>query len=159
MTVMICQIDQIMAVMNAAFDPAYGEAWNRRQITDALALPNTHAQLIGASGRLLDEKGNNPEELAAGFVLTRNAADEVELLLIGVIPEYRTQGLGQILIKQLIISAQEKGVARIFLEMRRGNPALHLYQKFGFSQIGERRDYYRLPNGEKLDAITFAKEI
>lgn len=36
-------VDRIMAVMDAAFDPAYGEAWNRRQITDALVLPSTHA--------------------------------------------------------------------------------------------------------------------
>ncbi|MEO0057507.1 MAG: hypothetical protein RIT17_960, partial [Pseudomonadota bacterium] len=32
-------IDRIMAVMEAAFDPAYGEAWNRRQVADALSMP------------------------------------------------------------------------------------------------------------------------
>ena len=43
-------IDQIMAVMEASFDPARGEAWNRRQLTDALTLPNTFALLVSETG-------------------------------------------------------------------------------------------------------------
>ena len=40
------QVDQIMAIMEAAFDPQWGEAWNRRQVEDALLLPNTFAILL-----------------------------------------------------------------------------------------------------------------
>ena len=50
MSVSATTIDRIMAVMEAAFDPAYGEAWNRRQVTDALAMPNTHALAVDADG-------------------------------------------------------------------------------------------------------------
>ena len=35
-------LDRIMAVMDAAFDPAWAEAWTRRQVGDSLALPSTH---------------------------------------------------------------------------------------------------------------------
>lgn len=150
-------LDHIMAVMEAAFDPAYGEAWNRRQVADALALPSTHALVIDAHGLPIDEGPHNCKP--AGFVMTRHGADEEELLLIAVMPEYRGEGLGQELIERLFIQSRTRGVSRIFLEMRRGNPAEHLYRKSGFEPIGTRRDYYRLANGERVDAITFGRSI
>ena len=90
-------VDRIMAVMDAAFDPAYGEAWNRRQITDALVLPSTHALILDPSGQLIPETAYPGAQSAAaqtpaGFVLSRHGADEEELLLIAVAPEYRRNG-------------------------------------------------------------------
>lgn len=148
-------VDGIMRVMDAAFDPAYGEAWNRRQISDALLLPSTHALLVDADGALTDAVSSPP----AGFVLSRHAADEEELLLIAVLPDARTRGLGQILIDLLFRSAAKRGVNHIFLEMRRDNPAIHLYQKVGFEPIGERPYYYKLLDGTRLDAITFRRSL
>lgn len=151
------QLDRIMAVMEAAFDPAYGEAWNRRQVSDALTLASTHALVIDTAGALIPD-GPQPA-IAAGFVLTRHAADEEELLLIAVDPRFRRRGLGAVLVGHLLNAARKRGVTRIFLEMRRGNPAIALYQKIGFAPIGERRDYYRTPSGERIDAITFGLSI
>ncbi|MFM7349416.1 MAG: GNAT family N-acetyltransferase [Erythrobacter sp.] len=149
-------VDGIMAVMEAAFDPAYGEAWNRRQVSDALTLANTHALLVDAEGAPL---GPDNAAAPAGFVLTRHVLDEEELLLIAVIPGARRRGVGAALIERLVAAARTRGTARIFLEMRRGNPAIHLYRKLGFVPIGERRNYYRMANGERIDAITFALTI
>ncbi len=150
------QIDRIMCVMDGAFDPVYGEAWTRKQIADALALPNTHALVIDSAGRELD--GETPGQ-AAGFVLTRHAADEEELLLIAVLPDCRNKGLASILIDRLFHHARDRGTDKIFLEMRRGNPALHLYRKKGFGPIGERPDYYLMADGSRIDAITFGRTI
>jgi ribosomal-protein-alanine N-acetyltransferase len=153
-------LDRIMAVMEAAFDPAYGEAWNRRQVADALAMPSTHALVVDAAG---DPIPGDPAKSRgvppAGFVLTRKAADEEELLLIAVLPEHRRRGLGEALIAQLFDEARARGTVSVFLEMRRGNPAIHLYEKVGFRPIGKRPDYYRLANGSRVDAITFAASI
>ncbi len=153
-------VSRIMAVMEAAFDPAYGEAWNRRQVSDALAMPSTHALVINADGEEIPAQtnGHEPRE-PAGFVLTRNAADEEELLLIGVMPGLRGRGLGQTLIDRMFEQARSRGVTRIFLEMRKGNPAVHLYQKLGFEPIGERPNYYRMADGNRVDAITFRRMI
>jgi [ribosomal protein S18]-alanine N-acetyltransferase len=157
MTVSPQLLDQIMAVMDAAFDPAFGEAWNRKQVRDALTLSNTHALVVDDKGVAI---GDRPlPQAAAGFVLTRHAADEEELLLIAVSPSCRRRGLGSALIKLLIEEARKRGTAYIFLEMRRGNPAMHLYQRLGFEPIGERPEYYRTANGERIDAITFKKAI
>lgn len=151
-------LDRIMAVMEAAFDPAYGEAWNRRQVADALTMPSTHALVVDAAGAVIPE-GADPAPAPAGFVLTRHVIDEEELLLIAVMPGARRRGVGAALIEHLFAAARTRGTSRIFLEMRRGNPAVHLYHKFGFEPIGERRNYYRMANGERIDAITFGCSI
>lgn len=148
-------VDQIMKVMDAAFDPEFGEAWNRRQISDALTMPSTHVALVDAAGRPLPPSDEEP----AGFVLSRQAADEEELLLIAVVPQYRSRGIGQVLIDTLFEAAAKRHSKRIFLEMRRGNPALHLYRKVGFEPIGERLKYYRKADGSRIDAITFGRSI
>ena len=153
-------VNRIMRVMEAAFDPAFGEAWNRRQVADALTMPNTHALVIDESGEeIVSEPGTADPRTPVGFVLTRHAADEEELLLIGVAPQHRGKGLAQILIDRMFGSAQNRGVARVFLEMRDGNPAVHLYRKVGFEPIGQRPHYYRLSSGERVDAITFGKAL
>ena len=145
-------VDQIMAVMQAAFDPAYGESWNRRQVGDALLLPNTHYLLAGADGN-----APAPGEAAAGFVMSRGAADEEELLLIAVHPNHRGSGVGTVLLQRFIAAAEARGKTRLFLEMREGNPAESLYRRAGFEPIGRRRNYYRSAAGGPLDAITYAR--
>jgi ribosomal-protein-alanine N-acetyltransferase len=155
-------IDRIMVVMEAAFDPAYGEAWNRRQVADALTFSSTHALVVDAAGVPIADgpaTGPGPAPAPAGFVLTRHVLDEEELLLIAVIPGARQRGVGAALMEHLLDAARARGIVRIFLEMRRGNPAIQLYNKFGFEPIGERRNYYRMANGERIDAITFGRSI
>jgi ribosomal-protein-alanine N-acetyltransferase len=148
-------LDGIMHVMQTAFDPAYGEAWNRRQVADALVLPSTHALLVDAQGQIITDAQRDP----AGFVLSRHAADEEELLLIAVLPQHRGCGLGGKLMDRFFEAAAARGIARIFLEMRRNNTAIRLYQKAGFEPIGERRNYYRAADGSRIDAITFTRTI
>ncbi len=63
------------------------------------------------------------------------------------------------LAKAVIADAAERGVARLHLEVRRGNPAIALYAGHGFAQVGERRAYYRSPCGERHDALTFARDL
>ena len=148
---MIDDLDRIMAIMEAAFDPAYGEAWTRRQVEDALALPGTHYLVAGTDGGV--PSAGAP---AIGFALSREAADEEELLLIAVHPDHRGRGAGRVLLERFIAAARARGAMRIFLEMREGNPAEALYRRCGFADVGRRRHYYRRGAGEPLDAITFA---
>jgi ribosomal-protein-alanine N-acetyltransferase len=145
-------LDRIMAVMQTAFDPAYGEAWNRRQVSDALAMPNTHYILAGTDG------GEPPHGArAVGFALSRGVLDEEELLLIAVDPAYRGRGIGTKLLQRYIEAAWSRGRRRLFLEMREGNPAHSLYRRAGFEPIGRRRNYYRSAAKGPLDAITYAR--
>ena len=144
-------LDRIMAVMDAAFDPAFGEAWNRRQLEDALLIGNCHYLLIDSKG---DEPG--PEAAAAGFCLSRHGYEEEELLLFAVDPARRRRGLGKSLLGRFAADALARGARQLLLEMRQDNPAEHLYRDFGFTAVGRRTGYYRTPSGLRLDAITFA---
>lgn len=148
----IDDLDRIMAVMQAAFDPAFGEAWNRRQVSEALVLPGTHYMLAGADG---DEPAEGAR--AIGFALSRGVLDEEELLLIAVDPAHRGHGVGSRLLQRFIDAALERGRRRLFLEMREGNPADSLYRRAGFEPIGRRRNYYRSAAKGPLDAITYAR--
>lgn len=148
-------VDHIMAVMQSAFDPAWREAWNRRQVEDALCLPTTHSLLMDVNGDYPAQSG----QLAAGFVLTRYVSGEEELLLIAVTPQHRRRGIGRKLIDQMKINAKLRGADRIFLEMRHNNPAERLYRQVGFEPIGKRPNYYLSAEGVRLDAITFALSV
>jgi ribosomal-protein-alanine N-acetyltransferase len=146
----ISQVDQIMAVMETAFDPQWGEAWNRRQVEDALLLPNTFAIL---------NTSDSQDETATGFLITRHAPGEEELLLIAVDPNYRRQGTAKKMLSQLKVDARTRGASHIFLEMRENNPAKVLYLRAGFKPIGRRRAYYLLSDGNRMDAITYGLSI
>lgn len=147
-------LDAIMAVMEDAFDPRYGEAWTRRQVSDSLTLRNVYFTLIDADGT----HDGDPDRVI-GFALTRQVLDEEEILLIAVRPANRGNGVGKKLLREVIARARARSAARVFLEMRDGNPAEHLYRGQGFEKIGHRKGYYRGAIGGPLDAITFAKDI
>ena len=143
-------LDHIMTVMEAAFDPRWGEAWSHRQVADLLTLPSTHYRLVDRDGGPLTDGG-----APAGFILTRHAADQEELLLVAVRPECRGRGIGRRLLELFKNDARLRGAAHVFLEMRHNNPAAALYRTAGFVPLGRRPDYYRLKDGGRLDAITY----
>jgi [ribosomal protein S18]-alanine N-acetyltransferase len=147
-------VDRIMAVMDVAFPPEFGEAWTRRQLCDALLFGRCHYQLIDYFGQ--PHEGDSP---VAGFSLSRGGFEEEELLLIAVVPDARRRGLALAMLRETAAAAQARGARQLLLEMRRGNPAESLYRNFGFAAIGERRNYYRTPDGIRIDAITFALRL
>lgn len=154
MTPPIDDLDRIMAVMTAAFDPAYGEAWTRQQVEDALLLGNCTYGIVDSAGA--EPQGSTP---GAGFYLARTGVDETELLLLAVDPAHRRSGLGRALLNRFAAAAKSTGSNRLLLEMRDGNPAEQLYRAHGFTPIGRRPKYYRSIMGNRIDAITFALEI
>ncbi len=144
-------VDAIMAIMASAFDPAFGEAWTRRQVEDALVLANCHYLIFASHGGPMAD-GDQP----VGFSLSRSAYDEEELLLFAVDPAHRGHGIGARMLERFASEARQRGAQRLLLEMRRGNRAQSLYERYGFQIIGERPKYYRVGDGTKIDAITFA---
>ncbi len=143
-----------MVVMASAFDPAFGEAWSRRQVEDSLMLGQCHYALINPAGA-----APAAGEVVAGFFLSRSGVEEEELLLLAIAPQYRCGGLATRLLAAFTATARARGARRLLLEMRAGNPAEALYLRAGFRQIGRRPSYYRTTGGNRLDAITFARDI
>ena len=101
-------LDRIMAIMVTAFDPAFGEAWSRRQLEDSLILGNCNYGLITIEG---NEPA--PGETAAGFFLSRIGVEEEELLLLAVTPQYRRNGLADRLLAKFSAAARKRGALRL----------------------------------------------
>lgn len=82
--------------------------------------------------------------------------DEAHLLNITVKPENQGRGLGLKLLEWLMSRAYELGGRECFLELRASNQsAYRLYERYGFNEIGKRRDYYPMAGGRE-DALVMA---
>lgn len=79
-----------------------------------------------------------------GYALGRVVADEAELLKICILGDYRRQGIAEKLLSELLAKMREKGAAACYLEVRSRNlPAISLYKRLGFAEVGLRKNYYR----------------
>ena len=82
--------------------------------------------------------------------------DEAHLLNITVKPESQGRGLGLLLLDRLMKRAYELNGRECFLELRASNQsAYRLYERYGFNEIGRRRDYYPATGGRE-DALVMA---
>ena len=87
-------------------------------------------------------------EAPAGFVLARLAADEAEILTIAVARSHRRQGLGWKLMDAVLRELHRQRAEALFLEVDETNaPAIALYRRFGFSEVGKRPNYYQSATG------------
>lgn len=78
-----------------------------------------------------------------GFAGIRIIIDEVEIMNIVVRKDKRQEGMGSRLLKEIFEIAKQIKAQCITLEVNEKNqPAIKLYQKFGFEQIGLRKKYY-----------------
>ena len=141
-------LDPVMDIMAAAFDPRFGEGWTRSQCAGILPLSGVVLMLAQDGGGQVQ-----------GFSLLRTVADEAELLLLAVAPEAQRRGVGTSLLDHFIGHGRINGVHRLHLEVRDGNPAVAMYQAFGFKAEGRRRKYYSGRDGSKHDALTMARQL
>lgn len=140
-------IGDVMAIMLAAFDPRYGEAWSEAQLAGMLIGPAVRLTMAYSARR------------PVGFALIRTVVDEAELLLLATDPREQGRGIGAALLRAALEEQSRAGTSTMFLEVRRGNPAERLYRAAGFACVGERRQYYRGDKGQKFDAKTYRRSL
>tara|TARA_A100000164_G_scaffold122586_1_gene108553 strand:- start:52 stop:591 length:540 start_codon:yes stop_codon:yes gene_type:complete len=98
------------------------------------------------------------KEQVAFCIMTINFT-ESHLLNISVHPNYRHQGIGEILLKVSEKKAIKKGVTDIFLEVRESNKnAISFYKKNKYKYVGIRKNYYKLNSGRE-DGLIFTKHL
>jgi [ribosomal protein S18]-alanine N-acetyltransferase len=79
-----------------------------------------------------------------GFALARAAADEAEIVTLGVLAEARRQALGHRLMQAVVAWAEAAGAQAIHLEVAEHNAAARaLYRRYGFVPVGRRPGYYQ----------------
>jgi len=85
-----------------------------------------------------------------GYTIQSQAAGENHLLNLCITPDWQGNGYGSLLLDHAIRLAKEQSCSCMFLEVRPSNPAgLGLYERKGFSAVGQRPDYYRSDNGRE----------
>jgi len=86
----------------------------------------------------------------AGYAIQMYVIDETHLLNITIAPAFQRNGYGSRLLQWLMDEARSRKMSSLFLEVRPSNAqAQSLYTRFGFSQIGVRRDYYPARDGRE----------
>ncbi len=88
-------------------------------------------------------------------------AGELEIDNIAVLPTFRHRGIASTLLRRAFEIVLEKGSHRAILEVRSNNhPACVLYEKFGFTVVGRRKNYYQNPSDDALImALEFQPKI
>ncbi len=130
----------------------FSESWSEATAREILAMP-------GVFGLIASGGGGGGNDNAAGFVVCRVAADECEIISIGVVPERRRSGIASSLLDAAQARARKEGAKNVFLEVAADNPAAEgLYRRRGFAQASRRADYYRRPDG-RVDALIMARKL
>lgn len=124
---------ELVAALHAA---SFEEAWGVQAIAELMAMPGAFGLIVSEPA----EAGAQP----AGFLLARIAADDCEILSIGIAPFRRRRGLARQLMDEATRLSGAAGARRIFLEVAEDNwAARRLYAALGFAPVGRRRNYYR----------------
>jgi ribosomal-protein-alanine N-acetyltransferase len=145
----------------------------RGEIDDAHALARLHAQgfyrgwpASDFTAYLADPKitpayvATDARRNISGFAMLRVSGDESELLTIAVDPKKRGHGLGRALLSAVFADLTMSPVKTLFLEVDETNaPAIALYRRFGFADIGTRKGYYPKPDGSAATALVMAAPI
>ena len=93
-----------------------------------------------------------------GYVGMMYVLDEGYISNVAVSPEHRRLGIADALINALIDRANEKDLSFVTLEVRKSNaPAIELYIKNGFSEVGRRKNYYTKPTEDAILMTRFLK--
>ncbi len=136
-----------IARMHAAL---FAEGWSEASILQTLSHPGSVAMIAGAG---------TPRQIG-GFALAQAAADEAEILSIGVIPGWQRQGVGSKLLQGVKRAAIKSGAKRLYLEVAQSNAAaIALYKKAGFDETGRRKGYYAKAGVAAEDAIVLSCKI
>jgi ribosomal-protein-alanine N-acetyltransferase len=115
----------------------------------------TLCRMPGAGVRLAADA-----EGPAGLVLWRVAADEAEVVTLGVRPAARRRGHAVRLLRAAMRDAAAAGAGRMLLEVAADNDAAAaLYAGLGFAAVGRRRGYYRRAAAAACDAILLAAPL
>lgn len=124
------------------------EAWSLAQVKEELG--GARRLYIGA----VSSEGEKSQIVGYGGIAINGESADIHT--VGVIEEFRRQGIAKRLMARLERWAKDQGAKDFLLEMRVGNlEAQPLYESLGYREISRRKDYY----APGMDAIVMKKEV
>ena len=122
----------------------FSDPWSVRSISSELENPLS-VWVVAVDG-----------DAVAGYIGSQSVMGWADMMNLAVAPSYRHQGVAENLVRELIRRLKENQVTQLTLEVRDSNlPAICLYEKLGFLEVGRRPGYYHNP---KEDARILRKE-
>jgi ribosomal-protein-alanine N-acetyltransferase len=127
---LVSDIPAVIAIENASFTSPWSEASVLSEINASQSL--TRVATVNES--------------IVGYIIAKQILDEGQMLDLAVQLEFMRQGIADLLMRDLISGLRVSGVINLYLEVRATNAAaIRLYEKFGFTRISIRKDYYKNP--------------
>jgi len=112
--------------------------------------PETFSGLIGRDAVELIVMVDQDEEVI-GYAVLWCILDQGELANLALATPRRGEGLGGLLLRHVLQVAKDRGVEKLFLEVRASNRrAVELYRTQGFEEVGVRKAYYEQPREDAL---------
>jgi len=142
----VSDVGAVMAIEKVSFPTPWSAGTYRHEITR-----NEHGAywVVSPRGAVVRTA---PSVLA--YAGTWQLGDEVHVTTIAVHPNWRRRMLGEWTLLNLIAAVRRNGARLVTLEVRTSNaPAIALYRKLGFEEVGLRRGYY-LDTGEDAYLMT-----
>ena len=117
----------------------FSDPWSEKSVVSELENPLS-LWLVALDG-----------DVVAGYIGSQSVMGESDMMNVAVATEYRRQGVAAALVTALVEELAKAGNHSLTLEVRVSNtPAIALYEKLGFSQVGCRKNYYRNPKENAL---------
>ena len=165
--VAVCEASTFYAeALSIAHRRCFEIFWSNKDFYDLLTLQTVFGFIAiienekperSEAPRIIAENTNSSD--FGGFILCSAASDQCEVITVGVLPEWRRNGLAINLMQNAINRAKAIGVSEIFLDVAETNCiARNLYLNLGFSEFGRRERYYRQKK-KRVDAVQLSKVI
>jgi ribosomal-protein-alanine N-acetyltransferase len=127
---------------------SFNRGWSEDELDRLLIQRNVLTHRASVNGRLV------------GFIMSRIAADEAEILSVAVASSYRGRGLARRMLNLHMGRLSGIGIRVIFLEVDESNiSALKLYRRAGFVEAGRRQGYYVTPDGKRATALLLRRDF
>ena len=120
----------------------FDDFWNYSVFKSELESDSSHYLVVKDNSKII------------GFAGIKVTVPDCDIMNIVVKKDFRNQGVGSLLLKELINLSKSLNIKNLFLEVNEKNtPAILLYNKFGFKKISTRKNYYKDNNAivMKLD--------
>lgn len=136
---------RLLAQLHAA---VFRRGWSESEFESLLADRSVSAHTAAIRGRLV------------GFILSRRAADEAEILSLAVAPREQGRGVARDLLALHLRHLAGLGIRTIYLEVDEANAAaMRLYRRAGFVEAGRRPAYYPQPAGTPAAALILRRNL
>jgi ribosomal-protein-alanine N-acetyltransferase len=127
---------------------SFHRGWSEDELESLLVERNVLTHRATVNGRLV------------GFIMSRMAASEAEILSVAVAASYRGKGLARRMLNLHMGRLSGVGTRVIFLEVDESNAAARqLYRRAGFGEAGRREGYYAAADGKRATALVLRRDL